>query len=87
MSIAAVMASTVTLRNNFFSGRRKWRWLKRRKKTYFVKCTVNMCANDERSVIVKATKPHLAMQKAEAECRNNGCFHAKAFYCNEMKEA
>lgn len=28
------------------------------------------------------------MQKiAEAECRNNGCFHAKAFYCNEMKEA
>ena len=28
----------------------------------------------------------LAMQKAEAECRNNGHFHARAFYCNEMEE-
>jgi hypothetical protein len=57
----------------------------KKKKTYFVKCTVDMCANEERSVIVKATKPRLAMQKAESECRNNGHFHARAFYCNEME--
>ena len=32
----------------------------KKKKTYFVKCTVNMCANEERSVIVKATKEMIA---------------------------
>ena len=59
----------------------------KKKKTYFVKCTVDLDASKEQSVIVKATNPHIAMQKAEAECRNVGHFQAKAFYCNEMKEA
>jgi hypothetical protein len=56
----------------------------KKKKTYFVKCTVDLDASREQSVIVKATKPHIAIQKAEAELRNNGHFHARAFYCNEI---
>ena len=56
----------------------------KKKKAYFVTCTVNMDASKEQSVIVKATKPHIAMKKAEAELRNNGFFYARAFYCNEM---
>ena len=58
----------------------------KKKKTYIVKCEVDMCANHEETVIVKATKPHIAMQKAEAELRNNGYFHARAFYCTEIGE-
>jgi hypothetical protein len=57
----------------------------KKKKTYIVKCIVNMCANHEETVIVKATKPHLAAQKAEAELRNNGFFHARAYSCEEME--
>lgn len=56
----------------------------KKKKVYFVKCTVDMDASKERSVIVTATKPHIAIQKAEAVLRNNGHFHARAFYCNEI---
>lgn len=56
-----------------------------KKKVYIVKCEVDMCAEHVETVIVKTTKPHLARQKAEAELRNNGHFHAKAFYCEEMK--
>ena len=52
-----------------------------KKKCYMVKCIVNMDASHEEMVLVKTTKPHLARQKAEAELRNNGFFHAKAFYC------
>lgn len=55
------------------------------KKPYIVKCVVNLDASKEETVIVKTTKPHLACQKAEAELRNNGFFHAKAFSCEEMK--
>ena len=57
----------------------------KKKKTYIVKCTVNMCANHEETVIVKETKPHLAAQKAAAELRNNGFFHARAFSVKEME--
>ena len=56
-----------------------------KKKTYIVKCMVNMCAEHEQTVIVKTTKPHLAAQKAEAELRNNGFFHAKAYSVEEME--
>lgn len=56
-----------------------------KKKTWFVKCEVNMDASHYEVVLVKATKPHLARQKAEAELRNKGFFHARAFYCKEME--
>ena len=56
----------------------------KKKKAYIVKCNVNMDASREETVIVKTTKPHLAMQIAEAELRNNGYWHAKAFNCKEM---
>lgn len=55
-----------------------------KKKCFMVKCIVNMDASHEETVLVKATKPHLACQKAEAECRNHGFFHAKAFSCVEL---
>lgn len=55
------------------------------KKAFVVKCNVNMCANHTETVVVKTTKPHLAVQLAEAELRNNGFFHAKAFNCKEME--
>lgn len=57
-----------------------------KKKTYFVKCIVNMDASHVECILVRATKPHLARSKAESELRNHGFFHAKAFYCNEMEE-
>ena len=56
----------------------------KKKNAYIVKCTVNMNASHEETVIVKTTKPHLAMQIAEAELRNNGYWHVKAFSCKEM---
>ena len=55
-----------------------------KKKCFMVKCIVNMDASREEMVLVKTTKPHLARQKAEAELRNNGFFHAKAFSCEEV---
>lgn len=55
-----------------------------KQKAYIVKCMVNMCAEHEQTVIVKTTKPHLAAQKAEAELRNSGFFHAKAYSVKEM---
>lgn len=55
-----------------------------KKKCFMVKCVVNMDASREETVLVKTTKPHLARQKAEAELRNNGFFHAKAFSCEEV---
>ena len=55
-----------------------------KKKCFAVKCIVNMDASHEELVLVKTTKPHLACQKAEAELRNNGFFHAKAFSCKEV---
>lgn len=55
------------------------------KKTCFmVKCIVNMDASHVETVLVKTTKPHLARQKAEAELRNNGFFHASAVSCEEV---
>lgn len=56
-----------------------------KKKAYIVKCNVNMCAENSQTVIVKTTKPHLAVQVAEAELRNNGYWHAKAYSCKEME--
>lgn len=55
-----------------------------KKKAYLVKCTVNMDASHEEMVVVKTTKPHLAVQLAESELRNNGFFHAKAFTVVEL---
>lgn len=55
-----------------------------KKKRFLVRCTVNMDARTDKVVIVKTTKPHLACQKAEAELRNNGFFHAKAYSCVEL---
>lgn len=55
-----------------------------KKKAWLVKCEVNMDASREETVIVKATKPHLARQIAEAEVRNHGYFHARAYYCKEL---
>jgi hypothetical protein len=57
----------------------------KKKKCYIVKCEVNMDASTEETVIVKATKPHLACQKATAELRNNGFFHASVRSCKEME--
>ena len=57
----------------------------KKKKCYIVKCEVNMDASRYETVIVKTTKPHLARQKAEAELRNHGFFHARAVSCNEME--
>lgn len=56
----------------------------KKKKCFMVKCIVDMDASEEETVLVRTTKPHLAIQKAEAELRNNGFFHAKAFYCKEI---
>lgn len=56
----------------------------KKKKGFIVKCTVNMDASKEETVIVKATKPHLACQKAEAALRNIGFFHVRAFSCTEL---
>lgn len=56
----------------------------KKKKSYIVKCTVDMCANHEETVIVKTTKPHLAGQKATAELRNAGYFHASVVSCKEL---
>lgn len=55
-----------------------------KKKAYIVRCMVNMCAENEQTVIVKTTKPHLAAQKAEVELRNNGYWHAKAYSVKEI---
>lgn len=56
------------------------------KKRYIVKCIVNMDSSHVETVVVKTTKPHLAMQKAEAELRNNGFFHSKSVLCKELEE-
>ena len=56
------------------------------KKCYMVKCIVNMDASHEELVLVKTSKPHLAIQKAESALRNAGFFHVKAFSCKEMTE-
>lgn len=55
------------------------------KKCYIVKCEVNMDASHVETVLVKTTKPHLARQKAEAELRNCGFFHAKTISCKELE--
>lgn len=56
-----------------------------KKKAWLVKCEVNMDASHVETVIVKTTKPHLARQMAEALLRDHGYFHAKAYYCEEVK--
>lgn len=58
--------------------------MQKKKRAYMVKCIVNMGASQEETVIVKTTKPHLAVQIAEAELRNNGYWHAKAYSCKEV---
>lgn len=52
---------------------------------WFVKCEVNMGDKPPVTVLVRAEKPSQAMQLAEAECRNNGYWHARAFYCKELE--
>lgn len=54
-----------------------------KKKVWMVKCTVDMCADQEMTVLVKTTKRHLAEQLAIKEICRNGHFHAKPFYCEE----
>lgn len=56
-----------------------------KKKAWLVKCEVNMDSNRNEVVVVKATKPHLASQKAEALLRDSGFFHARAYYCKEVQ--
>lgn len=57
----------------------------KKKRAYWVKCTVNLEANRVEDVIVRTTKPHLARQKAEALLRDRGYFHVHAYYCEEVK--
>lgn len=55
------------------------------KKCWFVRCEVNMGEEQPVLLIIKAEKPGQAMQLAEAECRNNGYWHARAFHCKEVE--
>lgn len=59
--------------------------MNKKKKAYFVKCSIDDDEHKEQTVIVKAENPYIATQKAEAVCRNSGYFQAKAIYCNEME--
>lgn len=57
----------------------------RKKKTWLIKCEVNYNASHFETVVVMATKPHIAIQKAEAELNNSGFFGARAYSCEELK--
>ena len=54
-----------------------------KKKCYIVRCQVNMDASREETVLVKATKPHIACQKAVGELIKQGFFHANVVSCKE----
>lgn len=56
-----------------------------KKKTWIVRLHVNMCAEHEVTVLTKATKEHLAIDKAIKECYRNGYFHAQSVSCKEVK--
>jgi len=55
-----------------------------KKKSWNVICEVNMCANREESVLVKATKAELAIKKAENELKSRGFFHTRVISCKEI---
>lgn len=59
---------------------------KKTKKTYRVRCEVNMDASREATVVVVATKPELACRKAEQELRRQGFFYAWAKDWTELDE-
>ena len=54
-----------------------------KKKCYIVKCEVNMNASHVETVLLKATKPHIACEKAVGALIKNGFFHAKVISCKE----
>lgn len=56
-----------------------------KKKIWSVICELNMCAEKWVRVYVKATKPAIAIQRAEAELYRKGYFFVKAVSCKEME--
>lgn len=55
-------------------------------KSYIVTCQVDMCAEHEVDVPVRATKESLACKKATEALLNKGHFFAIALRCNEVIE-
>ena len=56
-----------------------------KKKCYIVRCQVNMDASREETVLVKATKPHIACSKAVGELIKRGFFHARVNSYEEVQ--
>lgn len=56
-----------------------------KKKLWLVRLEVNMDASHEVKVLVKATKEHLARQKAIKECYAQGYFYASPISCEVCK--
>ena len=59
---------------------------KKTKKTYRVRCEVNMDASRDATVLVVATKPTLAYKKAEQELKRQGFFCVFVRDCEEVVE-
>ncbi len=55
-------------------------------KRWMVKCEVNMDAQTEANIVVKANTERKAKIKAENECRSKGYFHVRVLNCKEMTE-
>lgn len=58
----------------------------RKKKSYIVTLQVNLCAEHEVKVPVRATKKSLACRQAEKALLESGYFQAKAIDCKEVIE-
>ena len=57
----------------------------KKKKSYLVKFEINMEARQEDKIIVKATKPSVAVKIAEEKLmKEKGYFHMKVVYCIEV---
>lgn len=59
---------------------------KKTKKTYRVCCEVNMDASHDATVMVVATKPKLACDKAVKELLRQGFFYAWPRSCEEVED-
>ena len=55
-------------------------------KQWIVKCQVNMDAQNETYIVVKANTERKAKIKAENECRDKGYFHVSILACKKITE-